>query len=402
MYRRDIENKIKEINETFRILVLTGPRQVGKSTLLDFLMPKNMTKITLDDEALRTMAKEDPKQFLEMYKKPLFIDEVQYAPELFPYIKMEVDKDKSRGQYWLSGSQAFELMKGVTETLAGRVGIAKMNSFTYNEIIKNKNIQLFDLDNLQERNYIDVNKTFELIFNGGMPELYDVPNMNRNDFYNSYIDTYIERDIRKIKDIGNVETFKKFMRAIAIRTGTTLNYSNISDEVGVTDKTIKAWISVLLSTGIIYLLEAYSTSQIKRLTKMPKIIFMDMGLACSLSNFESARALQLSKEAGRFFESYVISEIIKGYNNKGIKLDIMHLRNKETEEIDLVIRKNNILYPVEIKKTSTPKKEMLKNFMFLENLNEKVGNGGLICTYDKLMKLNGKNFIIPIASVINV
>ena len=402
MYKRDIENRIKKISETFRVLAVTGPRQVGKSTLLDFLMPKNMTKVSLDDETLKAMAKEDPMQFIEMYKKPLFIDEVQYAPELFPYIKMEVDKNSSRGQYWLSGSQAFDLMKGVTETLAGRVGIAKMNSFSYSEIARNKNIELFDLDNLKQKKYIDINKVFELIFNGGMPELYDIKDMDRNEFYNSYISTYIERDVRKIKDIGNVETFKKFMRVLAVRTGATVNYSNIADEIGITDKTVKAWISVLVNTGIIYLLEPYSSSEIKRLTKMPKIIFMDMGLACSLANYESARALQLSREAGRFFESYLISEIIKGYENKGKKLDITHLRNKETEEIDLIIRKNNTIYPIEIKMTSTPKKEMIKNFQFLKKANEKIGIGGLICTYDKLMKIDESNYIIPVSSVIDL
>lgn len=402
MYKRDVENRIKNIIETFRVLVVTGPRQVGKSTLLDYLMPKNMMKVSLDDEPLRTMAKEDPRQFIEMYKKPLFIDEVQYAPELFPYIKMEVDKDKSRGQYWLSGSQAFELMKGVTETLAGRAGIVKMNSFSYSEIAKNKNTDIFNLDSLKQKKYIDVNRVFELIYNGGMPELYDIKGMDRNEFYNSYINTYIERDIRKIKDIGSIETFRKFMRAIAIRTGTTINYTNIASEVGVTDKTIKTWVSILVNTGIIYLLEPYSTNEIKRLTKMPKIIFMDMGLACSLSNFENARALQMSRESGRFFESYIVSEIIKGYENKGKRLDITHLRNKETEEIDLIIRKNNTIYPIEIKTTSTPKKEMLKNFRFLDNITDKVGTGGLICTYDKLMKIDDNNYIIPISSVIDL
>lgn len=402
MYKRDIEGKIKKINETFRVLVVTGPRQVGKSTLLESLMPEAMTKVTLDDEVLRRMAKEDPKQFIETYKKPLFIDEVQYAPELFPYIKMEVDKDKDRGQYWLSGSQAFELMKGVTESLAGRAGILKMNSFTYNEIVQNNNIELFDLENLKPKDFIDVNKVFELIFNGGMPELYDIPEMDRNDYYNSYINTYIERDIKNIKDIENVETFRKFMRAVAIRTGTTLNYSNIANEVGITDKTVRAWISVLVNTGIVYLLEPYSSSEIKRLTQMPKIIFMDTGLACHLANWENARALQLSEVSGRYFESYIVSELIKGYDNKGIKLDITHLRNREAEEIDLIIRKNNTLYPIEIKKTSTPKKEMLKNFRFLENVRETIGVGGIICTYDKLMKIDKKNYIIPISSVINV
>ena len=401
MYSREVKERIKKINDTFRVLVVTGPRQVGKTTLLESLSTKNMTKVSLDDETLRKEAQENPKIFLDSYPTPLFIDEVQYAPQLFPYIKMKVDQDKTRGQYWLSGSQLFDLMKNVTESLAGRAGIVKMNSFTYSEIIQNTEKEIFDPENLKESKYIDVNEAFERIFNGGMPELYDIPNMDRNDFYYSYINTYIEKDIKKIKNIGNVESFKKFMRDVAIRTGTTLNYSDIANDVGVSVNTVKEWISILVSTGILYLLEPYSSSKIKRLTHMPKIIFMDMGLACYLANWESAKALQLDKMSGHFFESYVVSELIKSYDNKGIRLEISHFRNKETEEIDLIIFKNNTLYPLEIKKTANPTKEMMKNFKYLEKDDKKIGTGGIICLYDKLMKIDENNYIIPLGSVIN-
>ena len=229
----------KKINNTFRVLVVTGPSQVGKTTVLDSLMPENMTKVSLDDETLRKEAQENPKIFLDSYPTPLFIDEVQYAPQLFPYIKMRVDNDKTRGQYWLSGSQLFDLMKNVTESLAGRAGIVKMNSFTYSEIKQNTEKEIFDPENLKQKQYIDVNETFERIFYGGMPELYDIPDMDRNDFYYSYINTYIEKNIKKIKNIGNIETFKKFMRDVAIRTGTTLNYSDIENDVGISVNTIK-------------------------------------------------------------------------------------------------------------------------------------------------------------------
>ncbi len=401
MYSREVKERIKKINDTFRVLVVTGPRQVGKTTVLESLMPENMTKVSLDDETLRKEAQENPKIFLDSYPTPLFIDEVQYAPQLFPYIKMRVDKDKTRGQYWLSGSQLFDLMKNVTESLAGRAGIVKMNSFTYSEIKQNTEKEIFDPENLKQKQYIDVNETFERIFYGGMPELYDIPDMDRNDFYYSYINTYIEKDIKKIKNIGNIETFKKFMRDVAIRTGTTLNYSDIANDVGISVNTIREWISILVSTGIIYLLEPFSSSKIKRLTHMPKIIFMDMGLACYLANWESAKDLQLSKLSGSFFESYVVSELIKSYDNKGLRLEISHFRNKETEEIDLILYKNNTLYPLEIKKSGNPTKEMMKNFKYLEKDNKKIGTGGIICLYDKLMKLDENNYIIPLSSVIN-
>ena len=400
MYEREVKERIKKINDTFRVLVVTGPRQVGKTTLLESVMPENMTKVSLDDEILQKEAKENPKIFLDSYPTPLFIDEVQYAPELFPYIKMKVDKDKTRGQYWLSGSQLFDLMKNVTESLAGRAGIVKMNSFTYSEIVRNTEKKVFDPDNLKQYDYIDVNEIFERIFYGGMPELYDIENMDRNDFYYSYINTYIEKDIKNIKNIGNVEAFRKFMRDVAIRTGTTLNYSDIANDVGVSVNTIKDWFSILVSTGLVYLLEPYSSNKIKRLTHMPKIIFMDLGLACYLANWESAKALQLSDLSGRFFESYVISELVKSYDNKGIRLEISHFRNKETEEIDLIMFKNNTLYPLEIKKTANPRKDMMKNFKHLEKTNMKIGRGGIICLYDKLMKLDENNYIIPVSSVI--
>ena len=231
--------------------------------------------------------------------------------------------------------------------------------------------------------------------------MYDIEDMDRNDFYYSYINTYIEKDIKKIKNIGNIESFKKFMRDIAIRTGTTLNYSDIAKNVGVAVNTVKDWVSILVSTGIIYLLEPYSSNKLKRLTHMPKIIFMDSGLACYLANWENAKALQLSEISGHFFESYVVSELIKSYNNKGINLEISHFRNKETEEIDLILFKNNTLYPLEIKKTANPRKDMIKNFRHLEKVNMKLGNGGIICLYDKLMKLDDNNYIIPISSVIS-
>ena len=401
MIEREIKKSIKNINETFRILVVTGPRQVGKTTILKEMMPKNMKMVTLDDESLREEAKTNPKLFLQTFGKPLFIDEIQYAPELFPYIKMEVDKDNSRGQYWLSGSQTFELMKNVSESLAGRVGIIKMNSLTYKEINNNINDKIFDPENMEEKENIDVNELFEIIYNGGMPELCSTKNMDRNIFFQSYVNTYLDRDVRKLINAGNIETFQKFMRDMAIRNGQTLNYSDIANDLGVSAPTIKDWVNVLVSSRIVYLLEGYHNNKIERLTHMPKIVFMDSGLACFLAGYTSAKELQLSSNSGSFLETFIVSEIIKMYDNKGIPLDISHFRNKDTEEIDLIISKNSKIYPLEIKKTATPKRTMLKNFRYLEKAQIKLGNGGLICFYDKLLPIDDKKYYIPISSVIN-
>lgn len=382
-------------------MAVTGPRQVGKTTILKEMMPDNMKMVSLDDESLRAEAKINPRLFLQTFGKPLFIDEIQYAPELFSYIKMEVDNDNSRGQYWLSGSQTFELMKNVTESLAGRVGIIKMNSLTYKEINNSTNNIVFDPDNLKKSNNINVNELFEIIYNGGMPELCSVKNMDRNMFFASYVNTYIEKDVRKLINVGNIETFNKFMRVLAIRNGKTLNYSDIANDVDVSSNTIKEWVNVLVSSRIIYLLEPYHNKKIERLTHLPKIVFMDSGLCSFLAGFTSTRELQLSSESGNYLETYIVSEIIKSYDNNSISLDITHFRNKEIEEIDLIITKNSKVYPLEIKKTANPNRTMLKSFKYLEKANVKLGTGELISLYEELIPLDDKNYYMPISSVIN-
>lgn len=403
MYDREIKERIKRINDSFRVLVVTGPRQVGKTTLLESMMPANMTRVSLDDEALRREAKENPKIFLETYRPPLFIDEVQYAPELFPYIKMKVDAEDKTGMYWLSGSQAFSLMKGVSESLAGRAGIVEMNSFTYSEIrraIKGKTP--FDPESIvATKDNIDVNEVYERIFVGGMPELYRLKNLDREEFFNSYLNTFIEKDVRRIKDIGSLEDFRRFMKDLAIRNGKPLNYSAIASEIGVSSKTIKEWVSVLVSTRIIYLLQPFYSSKLARLTHRPEVVFMDSGLACYLTDWESAFDLQTSEYAGPFLEAYVISELVKSYDNAGKRINFSYLRNKETEEIDLIIEKNQYLHPFEIKKTANPKKEMLNNFRFLERTEKKIGDGGLICLYDRMYEIEDGLYVLPLSSVID-
>lgn len=402
MYTREIKTRIERVSKTFRVLVVTGPRQVGKTTLLESMMPPGMMRISLDDEALRHEARENPKLFLDTYRAPLFIDEVQYAPELFPYIKMKVDEAGEMGMYWLSGSQAFSLMKNVSESLAGRAGIVEMNSFTCSEILSQvEGKQAFDPEHMVESELLDVNQVYEIIFNGGMPELYRVRDLERNEFFNSYIDTFIERDVRRIKDIGNLEDFRRFMKDLAIRNGKPLNYSDIASEIGVSSNTIKEWVSVLVSTRVVYLLQPFYSNKLDRLTHRQEIVFMDSGLAAYLADWESAFELQTSEFAGPFLEAYVISELVKSYDNAGKKINFSYLRNKETEEIDLIIEKNQRLYPFEIKKTANPKREMLNNFRLLTRTDKEIGNGGLICLYDKMFRFNEKQYVLPLASVIN-
>lgn len=402
MFEREAKKIIDEINNNFKILLVTGPRQVGKTTLLLSLKPKNMEYVSLDDEVLRNQANKDPKLFLEEHPYPLLIDEAEYAPNLFTYLKMKVDEVEEYGMYWLTGSQQFHLMKKASESLAGRVGIINLNSFTYSEIKQNTNKTLFDPTDLKKAPPIEANELYEIIYKGGMPELYKNKNLKRELYFQSYIDTYISRDVREITEIGNLEAFKKFIVSVASRTGEQLNYTALALDAGVTVPTSKAWLSILVSSGLVYLLEPYLSSELKRLTHIPKIIFMDTGLACFLAGWESAKELQLSSNAGHYLETFIISEIIKSYNARGIKPNISYYRDKEKNEIDLILYKNNTLYPFEIKKTASPNKTMIKNFEKLNQSKKNIGTGGIICFYDKLLKLDEKNYIIPISSVINI
>lgn len=401
MYNREAESIIRSINKTFKVLMVTGPRQVGKTTLLKKLKPDNMDYVTLDDEVLRKQAKEDPKLFLEEHPAPLLIDEAQYAPELFPYIKINVDNVNDNGRYWITGSQQFHLMKNASESLAGRVGIVNLNSFTYSEITRNEKKNTFEPSNLKQAPKININDIFEYIYKGGMPNLYSTDGILKDIYFQSYIDTYISRDVKQIMDIGNVESFKKFIVSVASRVGEQLNYTSLALDAGVTVPTAKSWLSILTSSGLVYLLEPYMSSELKRLTHQPKIVFMDMGLACYLSGWQSAKELQMSSSAGHYLESFIVSEILKSYNARGIRPNISYYRDKEKNEIDLIFYKNNKLYPFEIKKTASPNKTMIKNFKILEKTKKEIGIGGVICFYDNLMKLDENNYIIPISSVIN-
>lgn len=399
MYSREAEYMINEINKTFPVLLVTGPRQVGKTTLLLSLKPKKMEYITLDDEVLRTQAQEDPKLFLEEHPAPLLIDEVQYAPRLFSYIKINVDKEKKNGMYWLTGSQQFHLMNNVSESLAGRVGIINLNSFTYSEIKKVKNKKLFDPVEIKNISKINVNSIFEIIFKGGMPRLYTEKEISLPLYFQGYIDTYISRDVKMLTQVGNEFSFRKFIVSVASKTGEQLNYTTLANDAGVSVPTAINWLSILTTSGLVYLLEPYMSSSLKRLTHTPKIIFMDTGLACYLAGFSSAKELQMSSSSGHYLETFIISEIVKSYNAKGIRPNISYYRDKEKNEIDLLFYKNNKLYPFEIKKTALPTKEMIKNFKKLEK--QQIGQGGIICFYDNLTKLDQDNYIIPISSVIN-
>lgn len=399
MIERELVKRVKKINDTRKVLLVTGPRQVGKTTMLKHLSEDNRRYVSLDDLSIRKLAQDDPKLFMMTYKPPIIIDEIQYAPNLLSYVKLDVDSNNEKGKYWLTGSQKFHLMKGVSESLAGRVGILEMTSLSYSEK-HGFSSSVFDPRNLKTKFEMEPVHLFEEIFKGGMPEYY-VNEIDRKDFFNSYIKTYIERDVRDLTQVGNIVSFEKFLVSMASRNGELLNYSSISQDAGIDEKTAKLWTSILVNSDIIYLLQPYMSNELKRVTKTPKIVFMDTGLCAYLCKWDSAINLMNSSVSGHYLETFIISELIKNKRNslEQLDYDIYFYRDRDGKEIDLLIYFNNTLYPFEIKKTANPNKEMIKNFDILSKTNKEIGNGGVICLYPEIIPLDEKNNVIPISCI---
>ena len=412
---RTIKKTIKEVEKSFPVIMITGPRQVGKTTLLKIIKEESANElnyISLDDITTRKLAIEDPELFLRTYDAPLIIDEFQYAPNLLSYIKIIVDnkrfeslKDnnvKSNGIFYLTGSQAFQTMKNVSESLAGRVGILDLYGLTTREI-EGKDEQFFipDINFLKNKTKTNKLSTIELynrIIKGSYPELYSIDEINRKKFYEAYITTYIERDIRQLINVQDEVKFLKFVSSIAARTGQELNMSDICSQIGINNMTGDSWLSILSNTGLIYLLQPYSNNNISRIVKKPKIYFMDTGLASYLVGYLDATTLERSAYSGAIFETYVISEIIKTYANKGMdaRKYLYYYRDNNGKEIDLLIIYNNTVYPIEIKKSANPGTEAIKNFNIVSKFGIQVGNGGVLCMKDELFPIDKDNYYIPI------
>lgn len=414
--KRTMEKTVEKMKKSFPVIMITGPRQVGKTTLLSIMADKNKNEkinfISLDDLNARALAIEDPELFLRTYEMPLIIDEFQYAPNLLSYIKIIVDKKrlenlknnnvKCNGLFYLTGSQAFETMENVTESLAGRIAILDMNGLTNREI-ENMEDEVFlpDLEVLKNKRKTEILSTiqvFDKIIKGSYPEIYKNENLDRNEYFETYIRTYIERDIRQLINIQDEIKFLKFISNVAVRTGQELNLSDICNGVGITSVTAEKWLSILKNTGIIYLLQPYSNNNVARIVKKPKVYFMDTGLACYLAGYMDSITLEKSAYNGAIFETYVISEIIKSYINNGFdaKKYLYYYRDNNGKEIDLLIIKNNIVYPIEIKKSANPGKEAIKNFSVVNKFGLEVGNGGVICMKSEIFPIDKENNYIPI------
>lgn len=401
--KRALESKIKYLSEHFPVVMICGARQVGKTTLLKKFAESNpdIRYVTLDYPRLRLLAREDPELFLQQYSAPVIIDEIQYAPELLPYIKIKADETSRKGMYFLTGSQLFNMTNKVSESLAGRVGILSMYSMSRAEIERRESRPFLPSDVSDISSQDNITDIFSKILKGGMPGIISDHDMNTEDFFGSYLQTYIERDIRELINIQNEGRFLKFISCLAARTGQEVNLDDISKDVEIDRKTAGNWLSVLVSSGLVILLNPYSGNTIKRIVKRPKLYFMDTGLACYLSMWNNSKALEVSAMAGAMFETYVISEIIKGYVNNGIDIRsrLFYYRDNNGKEIDLLILDNGKLYPVEIKKSADPGKTALKNFSVLSSLPEETGEGAVLCMSSMVIPLDSMNRIIPIGLI---
>mgnify|MGYP000995704090 FL=1 len=401
---RAMEETFTELTKQFPAILITGPRQVGKTTMLKKLMKDESigrTYVTLDDLTERQMAKNDPAMFFQLHKPPLFIDEVQYAPELFPYIKMWVDDHHNPGNFWLTGSQLFKLMEGVQESLAGRVALLQMLPLSQQEILGSKTIPFeIDLNSFIEKEKImtkaDTPEIYRRIFKGGMPALLSGQYTDRRIVYSSYISTYLDRDVKELSGAINSLKFLNFITATAALAGQMVNYKTIADHSDIDQTTAKSWLRILETLGIIFYLHPYSNNMLKRTVKTPKLYFYDTGLICYLTKWSDAKTLMNGAMSGALLENFAVSEIMKSYYNSGREPFVYYYRDKDTKEIDLIIEDNGNLYPLEIKKTATPDIRLTRVFNVIDKSPLQRGTGAILCTAEKLSAFDRDHLIVPI------
>lgn len=412
--KRAMEDTIQKNEKGFKAVLVSGARQVGKSTILKHIY-KDRKYVTFDDPVLLAETKNEPGLFFRNNKPPIILDEVQYISELFPYIKMECDKTEERGQISLTGSQQYHLMKNVSESLAGRVAILELSGLSLREIqgvAYNKPFvptETYISERGKEAKICE--NIWTRIHRGGYPALYD-ENVDWQTFFNSYVQTYIERDINELGNVKDKLKFTQFLTAMAARTGQMLNYSSVASQIEVSTDTVKAWTSLLEASGIIYIMQPYSNSALTRAIKTPKIYFRDTGLVCYLTKYQTPATAMNGAMAGALFETYVVSEILKTFSNAGkdYRMYVTYYRGKDKirriensektvkeAEIDLLIEQDDVLYPIEIKMSANPKLTMTNAFDVIEKIPEKKrGTGAIICMYESVLWLKDNIVALPV------
>lgn len=399
---RNLEKIVTQVTKEYPVVLVTGPRQVGKTTMLQKLMQgSDRGYVTLDDLNERNIAKTDPELFLQLHKPPVLIDEVQYAPELFNYIKMHVDKTHDPGAFWLTGSQVFKLMGGVQESLAGRVAVLSLTSLSQAEICGGT-MEPFTIDmevlsiRKKGRKEADTRDIFERIYRGSMPAVVSGLNSNSQIFYSSYLSTYIERDVRGLSDAIDSLKFFRFITAAAARCGQMLNIAEIARDADINQVQAKDWLGILETLGIIFYLHPYSNNLLKRLVKTPKLYFYDTGLVSYLTKWSSAETLESGAMNGAILENYVVAEIVKTYLNSGKEPYLYYYRDKDAREIDIVLEHDGVLNPIEIKKTANPGTKLIKVFELLDQSSTPRSKGAVICMKPVLSAIDRDNYIVPV------
>lgn len=401
--KRSLERKFLKMSETFKVVMVTGARQVGKSTMLKHLAEDtDRVYVSMDDADLRELANRDPKLFFQMYQPPVLIDEVQKAPALFEEIKLMCDNSDERGQFWLTGSQSRKLVKQAGDSLAGRICVLKMYSLSAKEIADRADDipAEFSIASLVKRSSAlpknSILDVYSRIWEGGMPDMLNMDTEQRREYWNSYVDAYLMRDAVDDNGIVDTEGFRKFLRACAAFSGQLLNYADLGSAAGVSGTTAKEWLKVLQSMGIVYLLEPFFSNELKRMVKTPKLYFCDTGLCAYLSSWTSRDTLMNGAASGHFLENYVVSEMIRNASYGESKMNLNFYRDKNQKEIDLIVETDGVLHPFEIKRAASPERKAIKAFGVLEKSDREVGSGGIICMAEKPFPIDANNSLIPV------
>lgn len=400
--KRELERKFLKMNSHFKAILVTGARQVGKTTMLKHLAEgTNRTYVTLDNRMARDLAKTDPVLFFQTYRPPIIIDEIQKAPELFEQIKIMCDESEENGLFWLTGSQQYQMMKQVRETLAGRIGILNLYSLSQREkqgILIDDDLD-FSLQGLIKRQQLfeknNIINVYNHIWTGGMPGVQNVDSEIRNEYFNSYVETYLMRDATEVGGISDTVKFSRFLGACAALVSQTVKFSTLAEASDISEPTAKEWLNVLQGLGIVYLLKPYENNELKRLVKMPKLYFCDTALCAYLSMWLSPETLMNGAASGHYYENYVVMELVKTYAYSKVKANLSYYRDANAKEIDVFIEENDTIHPIEIKKSASPDRRETGKYSVIDKASLKRGNGGIICMCEEVLPIDNLNCFIP-------
>lgn len=400
--KRELERKFLKMNSHFKAILVTGARQVGKTTMLKHLAEgTNRTYVSLDNRMARELAQNDPVMFFQTYQPPILIDEIQKAPELFEQIKIMCDESNEKGQFWITGSQQYQMMKQVRETLAGRIGILNLYSLSQREkqgVLIEDDLDLSLQGLLQRQKLFEKNNivnVYEHIWKGGMPDVQDIDREIREEYFNSYVETYLMRDATEVGGVSDTVKFSKFLNACAALVSQQVNYATLAEAADISEPTAKVWLNVLEGLGIVYLLKPYENNELKRLVKMPKLYFCDTALCAYLSMWLSPETLMNGAASGHYYENYVVMEFVMTYAYSKTKANLSYYRDSNAKEIDIFIEENDTIHPIEIKKSANPDRRETKKYSVIDKTSLKRGSGGIVCMCEEVIPIDSDNCFIP-------